>query len=300
MDGEVPQTVAGGRRRSDGLSGDNPRWPATHSDRSMAASTSHRRRRRNYSPVTAAFQEDRSVLSRTARAPDRTIAYGVQPENIADLWHGPDAARTRPLLIMIHGGFWRPEYDRTHTAPMCAALADAGWTVATVEYRRVPGEPDITASDVRAAVAGIPALVKQHDGRVVLIGHSAGGHLCLYAATAQDAAAIAGVVALAPAADLQLVEQLDLDDGAARAFLGTTAAKRSDLDPARQPAINASTTIIHGIEDLIVPIAVSRAYVAAHPTTALRALEDCGHFALIDPLSDAWPAVMAELKRLSR
>lgn len=250
--------------------------------------------------MTAAFQEDRSVLSRTARAPDRTIAYGAQPENIADLWQGPDTARARPLLIMIHGGFWRPEYDRTHTAPMCAALADAGWTVATIEYRRIPGQPDVTASDVRAAVAGIPPLVKHQDGRVVLLGHSAGGHLCLYAAVAQASAAIAGVVALAPAADLQLVEQLDLDDGAARAFLGTSAATRPDLDPARQPDINASATIIHGIEDLVVPIAVSRAYVAAHPATTLRVLEDCGHFALIDPLSDAWSAVIAELQRFSR
>lgn len=200
---------------------------------------------------------------------------------------------------MIHGGFWRPEYDRGHTAPMCAAIADAGWTVATIEYRRVPGQPDLTVEDVTAALSAVPALAGHHDGRVIVMGHSAGGHLCLYAAAVRASSSLVGTVALAPAADLQWVEKLNLDNGAARDFLGVSAAARPDLDPAQLQDIAGPTVILHGNQDAIVPLAVSHAYVAKHPAATLRTLDHCGHFAVIDPLSNAWPAVIAEMERLT-
>ncbi len=181
---------------------------------------------------------------------------------------------------------------------MCAAIADAGWTVATVEYRRAPGQPDATTGDVRAAIAALPTLTKHHDGRVIVMGHSAGGHLGLYAAAVKTSPFLIGVIALAPAADLQLVDSLDLDNGAARDFLGVAATARPELDPAQLPDIAVPTLLIHGIEDAVVPIAVSRAYIDRHPAAELRTLEHCGHFAPIDPLSAAWPAVVAALERL--
>jgi acetyl esterase/lipase len=247
--------------------------------------------------MSEAFQEDRSVLTRAARAPDYSVRYGTQPENVADVWQG--ALENRPLVVMIHGGFWRPEYDRGHTAPMCAAVADTGWTVATIEYRRVPGQPDVTVADVTAALSTVPALATRHDGRAIVMGHSAGGHLCLYAAAAKAPSFLVGAVALAPAADLQLVEELNLDNGAARDFLGVAAAERRDLDPAQQHDIAVPTVILHGNQDAIVPLAVSHAYIAKHPAATLRTLDQCGHFALIDPSSTAWLAVIAELQRLT-
>jgi len=196
---------------------------------------------------------------------------------------------------MYHGGFWRPEFDRTHLAPLCAAVADAGWSIAAVEYRREPGHPGLATGDAVAALGAVPALAGHHDGRVIAMGHSAGGHLCLYAAATRPPAALAGVVALAPAADLRLVDSLDLDGGAVRDFLGAPAGERADLDPARLPDIPAGTTILHGREDTIVPVAVSRSYVERHPGTRLVEIDDCGHFALIDPSSRAWLSVIAEL-----
>ncbi|HEY6641415.1 alpha/beta hydrolase [Povalibacter sp.] len=247
--------------------------------------------------MSAVFQEDRSVLTRAARPPDYSVRYGADPENIADVWQG--AAPIRPLIVMIHGGFWRPEYDRTHTAPMCAAIADAGWTVATIEYRRSPGHPDLTCDDVNAAIADVPAQVRHHDGRVIVMGHSAGGHLCLYSAATPTHRSLIGALALAPAADLQLIDSLNLDGGAARDFLGATATDRPDLDPARMPDSATPTIMLHGREDAIVPLAVSQAYVAKHPSARLHVLDGCGHFALIDPQSDAWRSVIAELERLT-
>ncbi len=114
--------------------------------------------------MTCAFQEDRSVVTRTARAADRTLRYGPHADHVADLWYG-DARH--PLVVMIHGGFWRPEYDRTHTAPLCAAVADAGWSIVTIEYRRIPGQPDLMVEDVGAALAAVPTAAAHHDGRVI-------------------------------------------------------------------------------------------------------------------------------------
>src|SRR3954470_20442554 len=168
-----------------------------------------------------ALPDDLSVLTRPARAPDQVIAYGADPDQIADVRFGVGAdgaagPSSRPLVLLVHGGFWRPEYDRAHTGPMAEAIADAGWTVAAVEFRRVSGKPEVTLDDVAAALAKLPAKIERHHGRVVLVGHSAGGHLALWVATACPQPALAGVLALAPVADLVLSDALKLGNGATR------------------------------------------------------------------------------------
>ena len=239
--------------------------------------------------------EDRSVLQLPAPAPDRELRYGDHPDAVVDLRHGGPGAERRPVVAFVHGGFWRPAYDRVHVRPLTAALAEAGWTTAAVEYRRVPGRPDDTVDDVAAALrylAGAPGLAG--DGRLVLAGHSAGGHLVLQAAADPRTPPLAGVVALAPVADLRLGEELALDGDAVRAFLGGPAADRPDLDPVRQPLPAAPVTVVHGTDDAIVPLALGRSYVSAHPAARLVEVEG-GHFAVIDPRSTAWPELLAAL-----
>lgn len=215
--------------------------------------------------------EDRSVLSRPAAPPSLAL-----PD--ADVYFA------RPAVVLIHGGFWRPSYDRTHLRPMASALRDLGYDVLSIEYRRLPGSPDTTVGDVRAALARLQT--------AVLVGHSAGGHLALWAAASLGMPAIA----LAPVADLRLAEELDLDDGAVRDFLGCPASQRPDLDPLLLP--DPAAVLIHGERDTVVPIGLSQAYVAAHPASRLVALPGTAHFELIDPLSNAWPIVIQELERL--
>ncbi len=244
-----------------------------------------------------AVPEDRSVLQLPAPGPDRELRYGDHPEHVVDVWLGGPGAGERPLVVFVHGGFWRPAYDRVHARPLTAALAAAGWTTAAIEYRRVPGRPDDTVDDVAAAIrflADVPELGGATDGRFVLVGHSAGGHLVLQAAADPRSPAPAGVVALAPVADLLLAEELALDGDAVRAFLGGPAAGRPDLDPVRQPDPGAPVTILHGAADAIVPPDVSRSYVAAHPAAGLVEVEG-GHFVVIDPRSTAWPHLLDAL-----
>ena len=244
--------------------------------------------------------DDDSVLSRPARPADEVVAYGEDADHIADVRFGDARARDRPLVLIFHGGFWRPQYDRGHTGPMAEAIADAGWTVASVEYRRVPGRPDATLDDVSDALAKLPAKIGRHDGRVVLIGHSAGGHLVLWLAAARSTPSLAGVLALAPAADLRLAHEMNLGDGATFAFLGVDSATRPDADPRRLSSPAIPVTILHGERDEVVPLAVARSYIAAHAATRLVSVEGVGHFAPIDPVSSTWPIVLEELRRLSQ
>jgi len=80
---------------------------------------------------------------------------------------------------------------------MSSALAEAGWTTLTLEYRRISGQPDVTLQDITTALETLPARVSQHNGKLLLTGHSAGGHLVLWVAAKGIVPQLEGVLALA-------------------------------------------------------------------------------------------------------
>ena len=242
--------------------------------------------------------EDLSVLTRQASPPDLTVSYGSDSDQVADIRYGQRGAQL-PLLVLIHGGFWKPQYDRMHTEAMASALAATGWTVLTLEYRRIPHTPDATLQDIASALKNLPVTVAQHNGKLLLVGHSSGGHLALWAAVTCATPLLQGVLALAPAADLCLAHSLNLGDGAVMGFLGSDPVERSDLDPKLLPAPTVAVTLVQGELDEIVPPSVAVSYCDAFPKTRWVALPDSGHFALIDPLSNAWAVVVDELHKLS-
>ena len=239
------------------------------------------------------MSEDRSVLSRAAREPDEELRYGDDPDQVIDYWH---AKEYRPLVILIHGGFWRPEFDRMHVRPLGEALSDLGWPVLSLEYRRQPGDPDATTSDVRSAIDSLPDLIDVQAG-YVLMGHSAGGQLALWAAATLNPVRLRGVIALAPVGDLLMADRLGLDDGAVQDFIGSGV--RNDLDPVHLPAPIAPVCLIHGTADTRVPITVTESYFTAHPTAHLHRVEGAAHFELIDPLSEYFHEVTTELTRFT-
>jgi acetyl esterase/lipase len=249
----------------------------------------------SHTPATMAIVEDRSILSLTSAAPDREVRYGDDPLQVADVWSSRPKAGG-PLVVLIHGGFWRPAFDRKHLAPFANAVADAGCTVASIEYRRVPGQPDLTTGDVLDACRRAPQLFGAD--RAVVVGHSAGGHLALLCASVIGAPL--SVVALAPAASLAMAETQRLGDGAAAAFLGKPASERRDIDPYELPSPATPVTIVHGAEDAIVPPSLSEAYATKHGATRLVKIPDAGHFAVIDPRTSAWTTVLAEIRSLAR
>ncbi|MDG4822103.1 alpha/beta hydrolase [Asanoa sp. WMMD1127] len=263
--------------------------------------------------------DPRDVLVLPAAPPDAVVRYGADADHVADV--RLPSAGAGPLVVVIHGGFWRAEYDRAHTGHLAAALVAAGYPVAQLEYRRTGGAGGwpATFDDVLAGVAALPGLVALAaadlgrpaplPGPPLLVGHSAGGHLALwYAAHAPAAARPAGVLALAPVADLVEAHRLDLDRGAVAALLGgdpeAFAAAYAAADPLPRTPLGLPTVILHGTADAQVPIALSRRFVAAaggvDNEIALDELPEVGHFELIDPRSAAWSKVTEALRSLQR
>src|SRR5262245_41245932 len=207
----------------------------------------------------------RTVLERSAPPPSYTVNYGDLPDQVADVWV-PANVTPVPIVLLFHGGFWRRQWNRLHLRPLASALAGAGYVVVTPEYRRT-GAPDGgwpgTFDDVRAAVVGVPPLVSARtptDGRVLLSGHSAGGQLALWAArelaecpSARVMFHTAGVVALAPVADLRSAYTLDLDKGAVNALLGGSPDDVPDrydqTDPLVRVPAAGRVVVVHGLRD---------------------------------------------------
>jgi acetyl esterase/lipase len=239
------------------------------------------------------------VLTRPAPPPDVVLRYGDHPDHVIDL--RLPAAQAGPLVIFLHGGFWRAAYDRAHTGPLAADLAARGYPVACPEYRRV-GQPGGgwpgTLDDVEAALAALPGLVRPHadPAGAVLAGHSAGGHLALLNAHTPG---LAGVVALAPVADLGEAYRTGIGSNAVAALLGggphDVPAHFDRADPARRGPLPVPTVIIHGDADDQVPVTNSAGYAASvgGDRCTIEVLSRVDHFAIIDPLSAAWGHVLA-------
>jgi acetyl esterase/lipase len=230
--------------------------------------------------------------------PDATVRYADHDDAVIDL-HLPDGPADR-VVVLVHGGFWKAEWDRRHTRPMARALADAGLLVATPEYRRAGngGGWPVTGEDVRLAVERLPALVRGLGIEVpeilVVTGHSAGGHLGLWLAT--TALPVRRVVALAPVCDLQEAIRLGLGSDATTAFLDGADPSQADPMVLLQDRPAAEIMIVHGVDDQNVPVSLSRGLVARHPWVLLREVPG-GHFELIEPGSPSWATVLDEITR---
>ncbi|MFJ8944148.1 alpha/beta hydrolase [Streptomyces sp. NPDC102395] len=286
-----------------------------------------------------AAAEEESAFSHPAVAPDATASYGDHPDQVIDFYaprEGSAPTDTVPLIVVLHGGAWRAPYDRQHITPFAAHLAERGFAVANVEYRRgqeqgpaqepahapIAGRWPHTFDDVAAALDALPALAREalpqaDPRRTVLTGHSAGGHLALWAAARHvlpaDApwrtggpAPLRGVVALAPIADFEVAGKLDVCGNAARQLLGGDehfTERQPYADPALLLPTGIATTLVQGRTDLVVPQAVAESYAdaaaKAGEMVGLTLLEDVGHFPLIDPLADACAVVAEEIAQLA-
>ncbi|SDY89007.1 Acetyl esterase/lipase [Micromonospora pattaloongensis] len=272
--------------------------------------------------------DPRAVLTRPAPPPDLTVRYGPLADHVADVRRPRTVTGPAPLVLVVHGGFWRAAYDRQHTGPLCDDLAGRGFAVAAIEYRRVGrdggGWPDIF-DDVALAVDRVPGLVAEALGdrvradRVVLLGHSAGGHLAVWAAarhrlpatapwrTPAPSPAVRGVVSLAGVLDLAAASAQRLGDAATDELLGGDPAAVPDryaaADPAALLPVGVPVTLVHGRDDLQVPWEISERYAEAArragDDVSVRLLDGIEHFGVIDPLSPAWPSVLDALRRLA-
>lgn len=255
------------------------------------------------------------MLSDRAPRVKQRIGYGPDPNQFGDLWL-PAGPGPYSVVIFIHGGYWRAKYSLDHADNLCQALADAGIAVWNVEYRRVGqqgGSWPGTFHDVVQAVRHVRSLTTAFSldaERIVLMGHSAGGHLALWVAGAHRLPAAKGfgvaeplplrtVIALAPVSDLRRVWELHLSQGAAAELLGGSPDQVPERYAVASPIellpLGVPQVLIHGTADDAVPYELSERYCAAASAAGdgcrLITLPTLGHFELIDPLSAAWPHV---------
>jgi dipeptidyl aminopeptidase/acylaminoacyl peptidase len=245
------------------------------------------------------------ILRRPAPEPDRVLRYRDGEDGVIDVYLPTDAARAQrvPLVVALHGGFWRAAYDRRHLRPFAAALAARGFAVALPEFRRVGGggEWPTIGQDVEAALHAIATSLAAHSesgvdtGRTTLVGHSAGGHLALWAGLRAGPARVRTVVALAPVSDLAEAARLDLSHGAVADLMGGGPGDRpgayADADPLRHLPSPVPVTVIQGTDDEDVPADLNRP-LAHRPGVDYREIAGVDHLALIDPLTTTWREVV--------
>jgi acetyl esterase/lipase len=232
---------------------------------------------------------------------DARISYGAANQQFGDL-RLPKGNGPHPVVVNIHGGFWRNKYDLTHAGHLCAALTANGLATWNLEYRRVGDEGGGWPGTFRDIVDGYRFLGQMAEKyaldkkRVLIMGHSAGGHLAL--CLAGHEASIRRAISLAGVIDLRRAWDLHLSNNAVAEFLGgppeQVAEHYQEADPMRLD-IRAEQWVVHGAVDDIVPPDFSRMYYEQKKKRAesvhLVAIEKAGHFEMIDPRSAAWARI---------
>lgn len=250
------------------------------------------------------------------RPADQIIIYGDDSEQFVELWFPSNANdKPVPVIVLIHGGCWLARHDISHIRPLASKMADRGYAVWAIEYRRL-GQADGgwpgSFLDVAAAIDLIfdfegPRVDK---GRVVLLGHSAGGLMAAWAAGRsrltpgqelyrKNPFRPAGAIGLAAITDLSdYVGGSSLCERSALRLMEGTPEEHPDRYGQASPALLGSDVplvLIHGDADEFVPAHHARAV----PEATAHILEGSGHFELIHTETPAFSGVMAAIGKMT-
>jgi acetyl esterase/lipase len=266
---------------------------------------------------SASYQE---LLARPRPAPDRHIAYGKDAQQYGDLYL-PKESGTHSVVVLIHGGCWLAELPGLELmAPMIEPLRARGFAIWNIEYRRLGhdggGYPG-TFLDIASAIDALRTFAPHYRldlDRVVLVGHSAGGHLAVWAAARSHIAKtstlysseplrVRAVVSLAGILDLEAYRTSGPDACGGPETIDRLVGNRdhpyADTSPPHLLPSGVHQAVVSGETDHIVPPSFGRAY-AKQAKAAGDPVDDivvagAGHFDLIDPRSPAWATVDAAI-----
>src|SRR6476661_1691792 len=241
--------------------------------------------------------------------------YGDDPSQWGELFL-PDAAEPRGVVVVIHGGYWRSQYGAELGEPLAKDLAAHGVAAWNLEYRRAGnggGWPH-TFEDVLAGIDKLRDIAAAHGlglDKVVALGHSAGGHLAVWAAgrdrlaqlgadarqvkNTNDGVRLTGVVSQSGVLNLAEAERLGLSNGAVGNLLGGPSSdfpgRHRMADPMTALPLDVPVFAVHAADDDDVPLGMSTTYVDASrsgPVPARLITVPGDHFALINPAAEAY------------
>lgn len=253
------------------------------------------------------------------------IQYGEHPENFGIL-RVPETQEPPPVIVVIHGGMWRVIYNLDYMEPVCEELTAEGWATWNIEYRRVGngGGFPTTFQDVARAVDFVRELAPRFKldlTRVIVMGHSAGGHLALWVAarhciapaselyeTGSNALQPRAVISLAGITNLSAGLEQNMSNGIVKELIGGTRQEFSERYAATSPAellpIGVRQLLIHGTNDDSVPYPMSEDYRAAAvelgDDVTLVTLPGAGHFEMVTPGSREWVQVVETIQSVLR
>jgi len=239
---------------------------------------------------------DHLVASQTL--PPITTSYGDGPNAVLDL-RIPQGKGPHPVILLLHGGFWRDIWTRDLMDPMAVALTELGWATVNIEYTRGLGSYASVPKDVAAAAEWVTKSASEYrldSNRIVAVGHSAGGFLALK--LAHLGAPISAAVPVAAVTDLVGISQLRGHDDPVAEFLGSSRDEAPRLwdQAALRGAPSVPVHLIHGSDDEAVPRAQSEAYAAgAGRNASLTIIDGYDHMDVIDPLADSWQSIVQVL-----
>lgn len=252
------------------------------------------------------------------------LTYGPEEHQFGDL-RLPPGDGPFPVIIVIHGGFWRARFDLEFMGHFAQALTNQGFATWNIEYRRI-GQPGGaypgTVLDTGLAADHLRKIAPRYNldlQRVLAVGHSAGGHLAFWLAGRPqiadtdtlynpDPLKLQGAISLAGVTNLRRGFELKVGDGVVEKLLGGGpdqfperyyGASPSELLPLGVPQV-----LIHGEEDDTVPYSLSKEYfqkadLLGDPVK-LVGLPGAGHFEVIDPKSKEWAVIVENALDLSR
>ena len=241
---------------------------------------------------------------------DARLVYGPEPLQFGDL-RLPDGAGPHPIVVVVHGGYWQAIYNLTHAGHLCVDLAAHGIATWNVEYRRI-GDPGggwpATLDDVVAAVAHLHLLAEAYPldlERVVVIGHSAGGHLALLTGL-RTSIPLRGVISLAGVVDPLATRRNRDDHDLAERLLGGTPGEAPEVwreaSPRAQLPLGIRYVLACGTADVHWEPneEMAAAAAAAGDDVELVPLEGAGHFELVDPAAPEWAVIRSKIQELLR
>ena len=231
--------------------------------------------------------------------PSEPISYGLSPDQVGEL-RLPRGPGPHPIIVLIHGGFWRHQWTLDTLDALAADLTDRGFATWNIEYSRAGLGMSLASNDVALAIEHLQKVCDPLGidmGRLGLLGHSAGGQLALEAAKSANPAL---AVSLGGVTDLVRAIEEELGNGAAPLFLAGRSAEAHS--PAHLLPIGSPLLLAHGTADKNVPIHYSddlakEAEIAGDSVTYLR-FEGLDHMDVIDPTHSSWATIVEATDRL--